>query len=65
LCAIEKGKEDIVKKLISEKYFDNGLIFNREFVALQELKNLEAIDFEAQSELKNRIDNLVHNLYFC
>jgi hypothetical protein len=64
LCKIEKGKEDFVKKLILEKYFDNGLIFNKDFVTLQELKNLEAIDFEAQSGLKNHIDNLVFTLYF-
>ncbi|MCL2131058.1 MAG: N-6 DNA methylase [Lentimicrobiaceae bacterium] len=63
-CKIEKGKENFVKKLILEKYFDNGLIFNRESVTLQELKNLEAIDFEMQTELKNHIDNLVFALYF-
>jgi len=63
-CKIEIGKEDFVKKLISEKYFENGLIFNREEVTLQELKNLEAIDFEAQSELKKQIDDLVYELYF-
>ena len=63
-CNIEKGREDFVKKLISEKYFENGLIFNREEVTLQELKNLEAIDFEYQSALKKQIDNLVYGLYF-
>jgi hypothetical protein len=64
VCKIGEEKEDFVKKLISEKYFDNGLIFNREFVTLQELKNLEAIDFEVQETLKNQIDNLVYFLYF-
>jgi hypothetical protein len=64
LCKIEKGKEDFVKKLILEKFYDNGLVFNREEVTLQELKNLEAIDFEKQAELKTVIDELVENLYF-
>jgi hypothetical protein len=63
-CKIERGKEDFVKKLISENYFDNGLAFNKEPVTLQELKNLEAIDFEQQTDLKNQIDNLVYELYF-
>jgi hypothetical protein len=63
-CKIEKGQENFVKKVISEKYFDNGLVFNKESVTLQELKNLEAIDFEAQAELKKQIDDLVYGLYF-
>jgi len=63
-CKIENGQEEFVKKVISANYFDNGLVFNKESVTLQELKNLEAIDFEAQSELKNQIDSLVYELYF-
>jgi hypothetical protein len=61
---IAKGKTDFVKKLIAEKFYDNGLIFNREEVTLSELQNLEAIDFEEQQQLKNHIDNLVFALYF-
>ena len=63
-CKIEKGREDFVKKVISANYFDNGLVFNKESVTLQELKNLEAIDFDKQKELKNQIDELVYELYF-
>jgi hypothetical protein len=63
-CKIEKGQEDFVKKVISENYFDNGLVFNRESITLQEFKNLEVIDFEAQAELKKQIDELVYGLYF-
>ena len=63
-CKIKKGKEDFVKKVILDKYFDNSLIFNRNFVTLQELKNTEAIDFEKQKEIKNYIDDLVFALYF-
>ena len=44
-CKIENGQEDFVKKVISEKYFDNGLVFNKESVTLQELKNLEVFPF--------------------
>jgi hypothetical protein len=59
-----KEKADFVKNLIAEKYYDNGLIFNREGVTLQELKNLEAIDFDEQAKLKTEIDDLVFELYF-
>ncbi|MDR0830607.1 MAG: hypothetical protein LBN95_10945 [Prevotellaceae bacterium] len=59
-----KEKTDFVKKLIAEKYYDNGLIFNQEAVTLQELKNLEAIDFDEQAKLKTEIDDLVFELYF-
>ncbi|MDR1544602.1 MAG: Eco57I restriction-modification methylase domain-containing protein [Prevotellaceae bacterium] len=61
---IAKEKTNFVKKLISEKFYDNGLIFNRSEVTLQELQNLEAIDFQEQEKLKNHIDNLVFALYF-
>jgi len=61
---IEKNKIKFVEKLISEKFYDNGLIFNREEVTLQELKDLEAIDFEQQEKLKTEIDTLVEKLYF-
>jgi hypothetical protein len=61
---INKGKADFVKKLIIEKYYDTGLIFNKKEVTIQELQNLEAIDFEEQNQLKNHIDNLVFALYF-
>jgi len=61
---IEKDKIKFVEKLISEKFYDNGLIFNREEVTLQELKDLEAIDFEQQEKLKQEIDTLVEKLYF-
>jgi len=63
-CKIENGQEEFVKKVISANYFDNGLVFNKESVTLQELKNLEAIDFDKQEELKNQIDELVYELYF-
>ncbi|MCL2597960.1 MAG: type I restriction endonuclease [Paludibacter sp.] len=53
---ITSGKIDLVKQLISEKSCNN--------VTLSELKNLEAIDFEEQKNLKNHIDNLVFALYF-
>jgi hypothetical protein len=59
-----KEKAEFVKKLIAEKYYDNGLIFNKENVTLSELKNLEAIDFDAQAKLKAEIDDLVFELYF-
>ncbi|MDR2684612.1 MAG: SAM-dependent methyltransferase, partial [Prevotellaceae bacterium] len=61
---IAKGKADFVRKLIFEKFYDSNLIFNRQEVTLQELQNLEAIDFEEQKKLKNHIDNLVFALYF-
>ena len=61
---IAKGKTDFVKKIIAEIYYDNSLIFNRQEVTLQELQNLEAINFEEQERLKNHIDNLVFALYF-
>ncbi|GHT40146.1 hypothetical protein AGMMS49965_08010 [Bacteroidia bacterium] len=59
-----KEKAEFVKKLISEKYYDNSLNFNGKNVTLQELKNLEAIDFEEQEELKTQIDDLISVLYF-
>ena len=62
-CKIEKNKEEFVKKLISENFYDNCLIFNRENVTLQELKNLEAIDFDEQAKLKQKIDKLVCKMY--
>jgi hypothetical protein len=61
---INKGKADFVKKLIIEKYYNNEVIFNKQEVTIQELQNLEAIDFEEQNHLKNHIDNLVFALYF-
>jgi hypothetical protein len=61
---ISIDKTDFVKKIISEKYYNNSFILNREFVTLQELKNLEVIDFEEQAILKQKIDDLVFALYF-
>ena len=61
---ITTGKEDLVKKVISEKFYSNNLIFNRDFVTLQELQTLETIDYDLQSQIKNHIDNLVFALYF-
>jgi hypothetical protein len=60
---IAKGKTDFVKKLIAEEFYDRNLIFNRKYVTLSELQNLEAINFEEQQQLKNHIDNLVFALY--
>jgi len=54
---IIKGQSDFVKKVIAK-------FFNRQEITLQELQNLEAINFEEQEKLKNHIDNLVFALYF-
>ncbi|MDR1792589.1 MAG: hypothetical protein LBR36_04000, partial [Bacteroidales bacterium] len=59
-----KENSELVKRVISEKYYDNGLVFNAESVTLQELKTLETIDFEQQQRLKCEIDDLVYQLYF-
>jgi hypothetical protein len=61
---INKGKTDFVKKIIIENFYDNNLIFNKQEVTLQELQNLETIDFEEQNNIKKHIDNLVFSLYF-
>jgi len=52
------------KMLDLENTTDNSLIFNRQEITLQELRNLEAINFEDQEQLKKHIDNLVFALYF-
>jgi hypothetical protein len=59
-----KGSVDLLKKIIAEKYYDNNLTLNKKEVTLQELKNLEAIDFETQAKIKKEIDDLVFQLYF-
>ena len=61
---IDKKKVDFVKKIIAENLYDNNVVFNRKEITLSELKNLEAIDFDAQAKLKSEIDTLVENLYF-
>ncbi|MCL2074781.1 MAG: hypothetical protein FWH18_12745, partial [Marinilabiliaceae bacterium] len=38
---IRKDKTEFVKKIISDNYYDNSLIFKRKEVSLQELLNLE------------------------
>ena len=60
---IIKDNTEFVKKIISKKYLNNSLIFNRKDVSLQELLNLETIDFEEQTKRKTEIDKLVGEMY--
>ena len=60
---IIKEKTEFVKKIISDNYYDNDLIFNRKEVSLQELLNLETIDFDQQTKIKTEIDELVGEMY--
>ena len=58
------SKMEFVKHLISEKLCNNRLNFGLSGITISELKNLEAIDFEEQKNIKKHIDNLVFALYF-
>ena len=60
---ITKDKTEFVKKIISDNYYDNSLIFKRKEVSLQELLNLETIDFDQQTKIKTEIDELVGEMY--
>jgi len=60
---IRKDKTEFVKKIISDNYYDNSLIFKRKEVSLQELLNLETIDFDQQTKIKTEIDELVGEMY--
>jgi hypothetical protein len=62
-CKIKTGKSDFVQKLITETYFNNGILLNKE-ITLSELKILPAIDFDEQTAIKNYIDDLLFALYF-
>ncbi|MDR0610367.1 MAG: hypothetical protein LBG58_09680, partial [Planctomycetaceae bacterium] len=62
-CKIKNGKNEFVQKLVTETFFNNGMILNKEII-LSELKTLSAIDFDKQAMIKNYIDDLVFALYF-
>lgn len=59
-----KKNYKFVKKVIENKFPTNNVLINEEKITLSRLKNLRVIDKEAQSKIKEYIDNLVFSLYF-
>jgi type I restriction-modification system DNA methylase subunit len=70
-----KENSELVKRVIESRHcgesrnplsieFEGQFRNDDEYVSLQELKNLETIDFEQQQRLKCEIDDLVYQLYF-
>ena len=55
---------NLIKKVIYEKYNKEGLISDKQSIGLSELKDLPAIDYEKQNQIKEYIDDLVFALYF-
>lgn len=74
LCLLNKDEKNIECKILGNKQlvsqtvsqaFDNNRLFNQDKkIIFNDLKNLPAIDFEKQKQLKDYIDDLVFALYF-
>ena len=59
-----KGDTKLIASIIAEELGTKGLKLEKRKITLPELRNLQVIDFEKQSQLKSYIDNLVFALYF-
>lgn len=73
LDLLNKGERNIECKIIGDKQlvsqtinkaFDGNKLFKDKKIIFNDLKNLPAIDFEKQKQLKDYIDDLVFVLYF-
>jgi len=61
-CKIKRDSA-LVEKIVSG-IKDNGLFNKVKIINLSDFKNIPAIDFDKQNELKSYIDDLVFSLYF-
>ena len=59
-----KGDTKLVAGTIAEKFGTEGLKLEKRQISLSELRNLQVIDFEKQTQLKDYIDDLVFALHF-
>lgn len=59
-----KGDTELIAGTIAKEFGAKGLKLERHKISLPELRNLQVIDFEKQTKLKNYIDDLVFALYF-
>ena len=57
-------KQQLIEKIINEKYHKQITDGENQKVILSELKILPIIDYEKQKKLKDYIDDLVYSLYF-
>jgi len=59
-----QGDTGLIASTIAEWFGTGGLKLEKHQISLPELRNLQVIDFERQSQLKDYIDDLVFALYF-
>jgi len=61
---IKKGKSSFIKSIIETEYFSKSALIPSKEIKINELKYLPVIDFDAQKNIKNYIDDLIFALYF-
>jgi len=59
-----RGDTGLIASIIAERVGAGGLKLETRKITLSQLRNLQVIDFEKQTQLKDYIDDLVFTLYF-